>query len=176
MDPSTVKKYKWFWAWEDEKEEAWLSEMANRGLHLKEVGFPGVYLFQQGEPANYVYRLDYQSLRSKDRESYLQLFADAGWEHVGDMAGWVYFRIKAKPGEAPEIYSDAESKMGKYYRVMMYLIIFLPFLIIFKPDPPEQTGAFYVIIDGIYAILMLLYGLALFNLLRRMSQLKSGKS
>ena len=39
MDKNQIKKTKWFWAWEDEKEEAWLSEMASEGLHLETVTF-----------------------------------------------------------------------------------------------------------------------------------------
>jgi len=32
---ATISKIKWFWAWQDEKEEAWLSNMARDGWHLK---------------------------------------------------------------------------------------------------------------------------------------------
>ena len=109
MNTTYVNKNKWFWVWQDDKEEAWLSEMDREGLHLEAVSL-GRYKFRKSEPGNYVYRLDYQSLRSKDKESYLQLFEDAGWEHVGDMNGWMYFRIQADEGESPEIFSDAESK------------------------------------------------------------------
>jgi hypothetical protein len=84
---STVKKFKCFRAWQDEKEEARLGEMAKRGLHLEAIPFPGIYQFLPGDPGNYVYRLDFQALKAKDRDSYLQLFSDAGWEHVGDMGG-----------------------------------------------------------------------------------------
>lgn len=175
MNTTQVKKFKWFWAWNDDKEEAWLSDMARQGLHLEHIAVPGFYTFRKGEPANYVYRLDFQSLRSKDRESYLQLFQDAGWEHVGDMSGWVYFRILADQGERPEIFSDAESKMAKYYRVMMTLIIFLPILIILRPDRTDGASPFFFILQGLFAVLMLLYVTALINLMRRMDQVKKSQ-
>jgi len=27
----TIRVFRWFWAWEDDREEAWLGEMARRG-------------------------------------------------------------------------------------------------------------------------------------------------
>ena len=172
MNTNTVIKTKLFWAWQDEKEEAWLSEKAREGLHLESIPFPVRYKFQKGEPANYVYRLDYQSLKSKDRESYLQLFEDAGWEHVADMGGWIYFRIITNDGEAPEIYSDTESKMRKYQRIMIILVIFLPILISIRPYTPDQSGPFSIILSSLFAILFLLYAFAMVQLLRRMDQIK----
>lgn len=172
MNPTILIKNKWFWAWQDEKEEAWLSEMAREGLHLEGIPFPGRYKFQKGEPANYVYRLDYQSVKSKDKESYLQLFEDAGWEHVGNMGGWVYFRIKTNDGEAPEIFSDTVSKMGKYQRIILNLVILLPIMLVFRPDISDHIGPFSIILSTLFTILLILYALAMVQLFRRMNQLK----
>lgn len=171
----TITKYKWFWAWQDEKEEAWLAEMARTGYHLESIGVPGQYIFHQGEPGNYVYRLDFQGLRAKDRDSYYQLFADAGWEHIGDMGGWVYFRHKVNEGEIPEIYSDLESKIGKYHRVVSFLVIFLPIMIILVPRVAdvELFGPFRYILGLISASMLLLYSLAMIQLFRRMAQLRN---
>ncbi len=33
-----VIEHKWFWAWQDDKEERWLEEMSERGLHLVSPG------------------------------------------------------------------------------------------------------------------------------------------
>ena len=171
---NTISKFKWFWAWQDEKEEAWLAEMAKNGYHLDSIGLPGQYIFHQGEPGNFVYRLDFQGLKAKERDSYYQLFADAGWEHVGDMGGWVYFRHLVNGGEIPEIYSDLESKMGKYHRLMSYLIIFLPIMIIMVPKVAdvELFGSFRHILGLFSASLLLLYSFAIVQLFRRMLTLK----
>ena len=174
MNTTYIYKNKWFWAWQDDKEEAWLSEMSREGLHLEAVSL-GRYKFQKGAPADYVYRLDYQSLRSKDKESYLQLFEDTGWEHVGDMSGWMYFRIQASEGESPEIFSDPESKMGKYQRVMIYLVIFLPIMMILRPNIAGRYGTFSAIVEGLFAVLFLLYAYAMIMLFRRMNQVKGKK-
>ena len=169
-----VTKRKWFWAWQDEKEEAWLAEMARLGLHLNDVPFPGSYQFKNGEPADYVYRLDYQSLKTKEKDSYLQLFADAGWEQVGEMGGWVYFRYQVTNGEAPEIYSDLESKIGKYQRVMLYLVTLLPimFLLMNNLSAADNPGPFFMIVQGLSALLMLLYAFGMIQLFIRINKLK----
>ena len=174
MTNELVTKLKWFWAWQDEKEEAWLAEMARQGLHLNTVPFPGSYQFKSGEPADYVYRLDYQSLKTKDKESYLQLFKDAGWEQVGEMGGWMYFRYEAAKGAAPEIYSDRESKIGKYQRVLSYLAIFLPLMVVMMPNiaGTEKYGPFFVILEALAFLIMVLFTIGIIQLFRRINQLK----
>jgi hypothetical protein len=172
---NTVKKFKWYWAWQDEQEEAWLAEMSADGLHLESIELPGQYTFRQGEPGNYVYRLDFQTMKSKDKDSYLQLFADAGWEHIGDMGGWVYFRHLVNGNEIPEIFSDRESKLGKYQRLLTYLVIFLPIMIILLPNVSDalRYGPFVGILVGLSAGLLVLYSLALLLIFRRIRQIKS---
>jgi len=174
MNNEIIIKRKWFWAWQDEKEEAWLAEMAAQGLHLETVSLPGTYQFKKGEPANFIYRLDYQSLKTKDKDSYLQLFADAGWENVGEMGGWIYFRYKTNNGEAPEIYSDLDSKIGKYQRVMTYLAIFLPLMIVMIPNisAGERYGPFFYALQGLSFLIMILLAFGIIQLFRRINQLK----
>jgi hypothetical protein len=86
------------------------------------------------------YRLDF--IKSKiDRNDYYQLFDDAGWEHMGEMMSWQYFRKEAKPAEDPEIYTDPESKIQKYYRLFGVMLIFLPIWVILLPR--LDTMVFY---------------------------------
>ena len=168
---TTVRKFKWIWAWEDDKEEAWLREMANQGLHLKSVGIPGIYTFEQGNPRDVAYRLDYPDT-SKDYESYLQLFRDAGWEHIGQMSGWQYFCKEVVGGEAPEIFTDEESKAKKYKRVMVFVLMLMPILIISLTNLNERSGTFYRIFSFLMAFFILFFSYALFRLWRRIEELK----
>lgn len=174
MNTDTVSKFKWFWAWQDEKEEAWLAEMAGQGLHLESITLPGTYHFRQGKPGSFVYRLDFQALKAKDRESYLQLFEDAGWEHVGDMGGWVYFRHPLNGSEVPEIYSDLDSKAGKYYRLMTYLTIFLPIMVILFPRVSDLTryGPIAAALGFFGFLMFMLFVLGYIQLFRRITQLR----
>jgi len=118
--------------------------------------------------------LDYQSLRTKDKDSYQQLFTDADWEYVGEMGGWMYFRYKVTNGETPEIYSDLESKIGKYQRVMLYLVIFLPILLLLMNNTSsiDGYGLLSMILQGLAALLMLLYVFGMIQILIRINKLK----
>jgi hypothetical protein len=168
---STIRKFKWFWAWDDEKEKTYLREMALEGWHFKSVTFPGYYTFENGEPRNDFYRLDFLS-NYKDKENYLQLFKDAGWSHVGEYGSWQYFRKTALEGEIPEIFTDNDSKVKKYTRVMTFLVIFFPVYSIMLITLSKAEGLFYEIVTFICFLFVLLYAYAMVMLLRRIGQLK----
>ena len=168
---SSINKFKWFWAWNDEKEEAYLREMALDGWHFQSVTFPGYYIFEKGEPRNDFYRLDFLS-NNKDKDNYLQLFEDAGWSHVGEYGSWQYFRKTAIGEETPEIFTDNDSKVKKYGRVMMFLIIFLPIYIVLLTRVNEASSTFYKIITFVLFLFLLLYTYAIMMLTRRISKLK----
>ena len=135
MAENTIRKIKWFWPWQDEQEEAWLRSMSQKGWHLLSVGLAGIYRFRAGEQRDYVYRLDYQTFPKKDKQEYQQLFRDAGWEHIGERSSWQqYFRKEAREGETPEIFTDIESKVAKYKRVLAFLAFFVVIEIAILPN------------------------------------------
>ena len=167
---STTRKIRWFWAWQDGKEEEWLDEMSAEGLHLQRVNFPCYYHFEEGEPSTYVYRLDFKSSSKEDMDEYVQLFADAGWEHVGQFFnGWQYFRKAVAPGEEAEIYSDVESKIAKYRRLMIFLAPFVPLLIFSMINLATIRWSGVAIA---YSVLLILYMIIFVKLLKRINDLK----
>jgi hypothetical protein len=169
----TIRKWKWFWAWQDEQEESWLHSMSKQGLHLIGAGFAGFYEFEQGTPRNYFYRLDFMPSQ-KDMEHYHQIFIDAGWEHIGSLSGWKYFRKEAQPGETPEIFTDPQSKVEKYRRIMLFLIILNPvifFVIIITRDNIKNW--FFGCIFVFYLVLLVLFMTALIKLSQRIKELKA---
>ena len=168
---STTRQFHWFWAWDDEKEEAYLRDMALDGWHFVSVTFPGYYSFEKGKPRNDFYRLDF-SANTKDKANYLQLFEDAGWNHVGEYGSWQYFRKTAVEGETLEIYTDNESKQKKYSRILLFLIIFFPIYSIMINDLHNAEGWFYEIVTFVFFLFMLLYAYAMMKLIHRISQLK----
>lgn len=167
----TKREFKWFWAWNDEKEEAWLREMAQQGWHLTKAGAFGVYTFEKGAPKDVVYRLDFK-LADVDKVEYLQLFADVGWEHVGEMNGWQYFRIEVAEGETLEIYTDDASKIKKYQRLLLFLTIFLPILSTSLFSLSEDPSSLMRVMGLISAGLLLLYVYAMVRLFLRIQELK----
>lgn len=171
----TKTKFNWFWAWQDEKEEAWLHAMAKEGLHLQSFGFPGFYKFEVGEPRNDYYRMDYIIDRNA-YENYLQLFKDAGWEHLGEMGGWQYFRTRGEGNVIPEIYTDKDSKAQKYQRLIIILIIFLPIFVTLgtrQIDPTSRFSELYLAGKFVMNLFMLIYAYAMIMIFRRMQQLKN---
>lgn len=172
MNRRSVRKFKAFWAWQDEKEEAWLRSMSQQGLHLTEPLAPIVYSFLEGEPRDLVYRLDYvQRMSGDERGRYLQLFQDAGWEHLGANGGWQYFRKPVEAGDAPEIFTDPESKVEKYKGLLAYMFIFLPFFVIVVSRIGSRPPA-YRALDGVIFVLFLLYVYAFLRIAHRVRQLR----
>jgi hypothetical protein len=165
-EATTVRKYKWFWPWQDEMEEAWLREQSQQGRHLSDVGIPCTYTFESGEPTDFVYRLDYPGSHKLDKEEYLQLFKDASWECIKERTGWYYFRQKAQPDQELEIYTDAESKIDKYQRLLVYAgILLLPLFFSIRNTLGEPW--FYVILP-----LFLIWIYIFIGIFIRISQLK----
>jgi hypothetical protein len=154
MKETTLRKVKLFLLWQDQKEEAWLRQMAQQGWHLTSV-VPLVYTFVRGDPRDDVYRLDYLASKA-DYDEYKQLFQDAGWELVGEMMSWQYFRKAASADGPNEIYTDAESKVERYRRVLGYLIIFLPiylmWLVIDLPGPIKVVMAVIMVVWAYSAV------------------------
>ncbi len=173
METNIIQKFKWFWAWNDEKEEAWLEQMASEGRHLCGLGLPGNYSFESGAPRKDVYRLDY-IINQKDYQNYLQLFNDAGWEHIGKMGGWQYFRKPYQGDLVPEIYTDDTSKAQKYQRVLIFLVILLPVLLMFITKPAIAGSSlfdFYSILKTIMGFFLIFYVYAMLRIFRRILQL-----
>ena len=167
MGDARVRKVKFFGVWQDQEEEIWLRKLAREGWHLSSL-FPLVYTFTRGEPRDDVYRLDFNESR-KDLDEYLQLFRDAGWEYVGSLTGWQYFRKPYEAGEAAEIYTDAESKIQKYRRVRMRLAALMPAVLATVANPafgPASSIRVFV------AAVLLLLVYALVRVSQRVRQLK----
>lgn len=173
---ATITKSKWFWAWQDEKEETWLREMSNQGWHLVAAQPFGKYIFASGEAKDYVYRLDYMTPTQKDLDGYLKLFEDAGWEYIGDMMGWKYFRKLAREGENPEIYTDNQSKIQKYQRLLGYLVIFGPvwFILMTSVFDRESSGlfTFMTLIKLLSAAILIIYVFAFLKIFWRIRELR----
>lgn len=167
---TTMKQFRWFWLWDDEREESWLREMAQQGWHFKSVSLPGNDTFEQGDPRDDVYRLDFFTNR-KDMVNYLRIFQDAGWEYMGEMNNWQYFRKPVVDGVIPEIFSDNTSKAQKYQRVTGILVAFLPIMLIFMNIIGRSDRDYVQALGPIWAALVIFYIYIMLKLITRISQL-----
>jgi hypothetical protein len=171
---TTLRKFRIFLAWQDEEEELWLRDMARAGWHLRSVQLPGLYTFEHGEPEDMVYRLDFTPLSRQEFLGYVRFFEDTGWEYVGEMNNWQYFRKRPRPGEDPQIYTDAESKIAKYRRVRNTMVTITPlaFLPIFLANI-ERYPTPVAIMFGTFFLLALVACASVFlKINARINQLK----
>lgn len=174
-DQQVVKKFKWFWNYQDAKRETWLQQMAQQGLHLRRFNWLGLgHTFDVGAAAQVVYRLDF-ALTSKADADYLQLFRDAGWEHVAALNGWQIWRKRIQPGQRAEIYSDAPSKITKYQRMLLVyalcMVPAVPLLGVYGTMFHEAPAFFSAVIIP-YILLILLAGYDVIGLIRRIASLR----
>ena len=174
MEKEKMTKFKWFWAWEDEKEEQWLEEMSQNGWHLVDPGFPCVYHFIKGDARDYSYRLDFRTGSFKSLQDYLQICRDAGWELLGRMSAWYYFRKECRGGQKPEFFSDRNSKAQKYQRLILFMVIFLPILINgMRMVFTRPNSRFFTSVGIFYVLLILFWIYAIIRLLLRIRKLKN---
>ncbi|ADY56378.1 hypothetical protein Sgly_2086 [Syntrophobotulus glycolicus DSM 8271] len=109
---------KCFWAWDFEKEEIWLNEMAAKGLVLVAIGFCR-YTFEECLPGEYNVRLELLNNVPTNAESqqYIKFLEESGAEYLGSVMRWVYFRRKTDNGEF-NLYSDNASRIKLLNRVL----------------------------------------------------------
>ncbi|MDR2939519.1 MAG: DUF2812 domain-containing protein [Clostridiales bacterium] len=133
-----MKKFKFIADFEGE--EKYLNQMAQKGLHLKKYNSLGVYTFKEGKPKNSSYRIDYRQFPNGAKfDEYCTLFEDAGWRHVygTPRSGAQYFLPIPNKAQDGDIFSDTESRMGRYKRFAtqstISFIIMLAYFIIAIP-------------------------------------------
>ena len=147
------------------EEEEYLHQRHLEGWKFVNYTPPVFYTFEACEPEDVVYQLDFNPDRHKDKNSYLQIFKDCGWEYLGDRMDFSYFRKTAKNMEKrEEIFSDNDSKLDMLRRVIyvrllpLLAVFFLCFLSqlpqIFFSSPPAFVYAVFVL----YCLLFLLCG------------------
>ena len=113
------KQFRWFTIFEYEKEEKYLREMHKSGWKFVKVNGFGTYHFEKCTPEDVVYQLDYNQDGNKNKEEYVKLFSDCGWEYLQNYAGYTYFRKPAAEMNGDEsIFCDEESKLLMMERVL----------------------------------------------------------
>ena len=128
-----------------DREALYLSKMHAEGWKLKEVTYSNLvvavkYTFEQCQPKQVSYQLDFYPMKKLERASYLQLFKDCGWEHITDFNGFSYFRKLHSGIESDaefEIYNDVAGKLAMVKRILTrrmlpILLLFLALLPVFS--------------------------------------------
>ncbi|MRX72373.1 DUF2812 domain-containing protein [Bacillus lacus] len=97
-------------AFSEEKDMDKLRKFSLQGWHVRDFSFLG-YTLEKGVNSEYIYNVDYRSLKENESEEYLDLLSSSGWNHVTSQGNIHLFR--ASPGTAP-IYSDRETVVEKH--------------------------------------------------------------
>lgn len=118
MERKTIRK--WFWAWDFDKEEEWLENMARNGWVLDGVGFC-TYHFIKTEPGEYSVRLQYLPIADENTD-YTNLLEESGAERVGRMVQWVYYRKKTADGPF-QLFSDLDSRIAHLEKIAKLMLI-----------------------------------------------------
>jgi len=124
----TKTEWKFFSIADWEKEEQYLRRQHQNGWKFTGVSFLAAYHFVRCEPEDVVYQLDYNPTANK--QEYLQIFRDCGWEYLQDYVGYSYFRKPASAMQGEEaIFSDDASRLDMLRRIIKGRL--LPLLLIF---------------------------------------------
>ena len=114
---------KCFWAWNFDKEEKWLNEMAAKGLALTSVSFCR-YEFEDCAPGEYKICLEFLEHKFRDAENakYIEFLEETGAEHVGSFLRWAYFRKRGEEGEF-KLFSDHASRIKHLTRIIAFIAL-----------------------------------------------------
>ncbi len=121
----TVRK--WFWAWEFDKEEQWLNQMAAQGKALVSARY-ATYEFEDSAPGEYAVRLEMleNAPDSAEGQQYISFVEETGAEFVGRVMKWVYFRKKTADGEF-ELHGDNATRI-RHLKGIVHLLLPLAIL------------------------------------------------
>lgn len=154
---------KFFSIMDYEEEAQYLSEMHKKGWKFVKVCFPGIYFFEKCEPEDVVYQLDYNQNGRREKDEYVQMFEDCGWEYITDFVGYSYFRKTAEEMNGDEmIFCDDDSRVEMINRVfkgrmipliVLFVLVIAPMFVfsILHNDAGEFTG--FAILMGAVGVL-----------------------
>ena len=120
-----------------DREALYLRKMHAEGWKLKRVSYSILlvavkYTFEECQPEQVSYQLDFYPMKKSERASYLQLFKDYGWEHITDFNSFSYFSKPYSQIESDaefEIYNDAAGRLAMVKRILTMRM--LPILLLF---------------------------------------------
>lgn len=161
-----------------EQEAQWLRSMHKKGWKLQRITLPCWYRFERCTPEDVIYQLDFNPEGIEQKEEYVQMFQDCGWEYIQDMAGYSYFHkpVSEMSDADEEIFCDEDSRLDMMKRVWKGKI--LPLLTIFfcllatLVVQRQNTVAFVMLLGllAFYAIVLLQCGVTYWRMYNRMKK------
>lgn len=143
--------------WKEEQE--FLRWEHKNGWKLTRHANFGRYYFERCQPEDVVYQIDYNPKGIANKEEYVQMFSDCGWEYLQDYAGSSYFRKPvSKMNGDEEIFCDDASRMDLIKRMFRgQLLPYIPLFGVLLLQIILQVLRGDMILLGIYIVLAVLY-------------------
>ncbi|WP_167955691.1 DUF2812 domain-containing protein [Anaerosporobacter faecicola] len=176
----SLTKYRWFWAWQFEKEERWLNQMSNRGFQLVDVSFIR-YTFDTNSSQEYNYRIEFleHGPYTEKGQEYLLFLKEAGIDMCGSYMRWVYLRKKKDEGEF-QLFSDLDSRLQHLNRIITLLSVIFPleFMYFVKcwAEYGENGHKGELVLCLLFTFFVLIIGSGLFTLYRNKKRLLAERS
>ena len=135
-----------------EKEETWLNSMSDKGLACVRYFFI-FYFFEQSDPGKYRYKFALMDAMYSDPKSqeFTQFVEESGAECIGCWLRWAMFR-KASEDSDFILFSDNESQMAHYNRILTMWLCICPliiFLIVACFRFYAQFGSLFILTQGV---------------------------
>ncbi|PFI79450.1 DUF2812 domain-containing protein [Bacillus cereus] len=169
----TKRVFKFFTAWNLEKEEAFLRKMHQQGWALQKYNL--MYTFQKTEPKDVIYKADFRLVYRDSKEQqqeYFEIYEMSGWKRVTSFTRWNYFCKEVEEvNELPDIYSDKETKIQKFVELIQFVAIMFVMLIpvLYLCFLGVSESGLY---KGMVGFLVCIYLYAFINLFRKIKKLK----
>ena len=175
----TKKEFKYVTIFQYEQEQEYLSRRHQEGWKFVKITGLGIYHFERCQPEKVIYQLDYNQEGLANKEEYVRMFADCGWEYLMTFAGYSYFRKPAAEmnGEE-EIFCDDQSKLEMMERVLKgrmtpVLVLFCTVLL------PQCVMNFTIyhnyVLAVMYALILAVYVIVFIACGKKYRQLKNGE-
>ena len=158
----TKKESKFFTIMEYEEEQIYLQGKHKQGWKLTKAKGTGTYYFEECESEDVVYQLDYNQEGLANKEEYIKMFTDCGWEYIMDFWGYSYFRKPvSEMNGREEIFCNDSSRLemmerifkGRFVPLLIGLCIIFVITCIFSFSSGGNIG--FVIFPGIIVLIYL---------------------
>ncbi len=134
--------------------QGYLDRMAEKGWGLRHIYLGCMALFEKREAPRHFVDLDVRQFMDEGPdEDYIQLCADAGWEHIQTLRRMLFFRSAQGADPAP-IQTDAGMEWERFWRryarrnlitalvVLLLSVAFVAFVLTATPGPGRSVAAF----------------------------------
>lgn len=185
----TKTEFRFFTIPEWKKEERYLREQHKNGWEFIAVNHLCFYHFKKCEPKDYVYQLDYNPESVTNKNEYIQMFRDCGWEYLQNFFGYSYFRkaVSEMDGSEEEIFCDDASRLDMLKRVFrqrilpllcLFFSIIIPQIIIqsqFHTPENHSLVVIFCILFVLYLVLFITFAIQFWKYFRVIHNYKKRK-